>query len=146
MLSRQEEEQERRETLENDRKLLEAERQRILREGTTFHQFAQSQIDDEAGGRFRAISPKAVIGAAPIPSYPAASTSWQIQLPDEPPLGFDNPALDETSTVHSPVGATGDPVAAPPAGIKPAPTGSLVSDERAGSPSINQTTEERDNG
>jgi hypothetical protein len=92
MLSRQEEEQERRETLENDRKVLEAERQRILREGTTFHQFSQSAANDEAGGRFAAISPTTVVGAQPLPKYPplSASSPWSGAQPEpgiEPPLG-----------------------------------------------------------
>jgi hypothetical protein len=41
--------------------------------------------------------------AMPASAYPAASAAHQIQLPDEPPLGFDNPALDEPSAVRSPV-------------------------------------------
>jgi hypothetical protein len=54
MLSKQEEEQERRETLENDRLVREAEHQRLLRGGTTFHQFAQSFADEVNQGRFAA--------------------------------------------------------------------------------------------
>src|SRR6516164_11656791 len=94
MLIRQEEEQERRETLENDRLVREAEHQRLLREGTTFHQHAQSHANDEAGGRFAAVNAATVVGAQPLPVYPAASSAHQTELPPEPSLGYSVGQLD----------------------------------------------------
>jgi hypothetical protein len=107
---------ERRETLENDRKVREAEHQRLLCEGTTFHQHAQSAANDEAGGRFAAINPVTVVGSDPALKYPAASSSWQIQLPDEPPLGFENPALESAfaSLSSAQTGGAADAPSAPP--------------------------------
>ena len=53
------------------------------------------------------------IGSTAVPQYPAASAAHQIQLPDEPPLGFDNPEL-EPPTMPSPVEAqAGGPADAP---------------------------------
>jgi hypothetical protein len=115
MLSKQEEQQERLQTLENDRKVLEAEQARIQREGTTFHQFGQSQADEISQGRFAATGVPSVTGAMPIPKYPAASPSWQIQLPDEPPLGLDNPALETSAASILPAEATGGAEAPSPA-------------------------------
>jgi hypothetical protein len=101
MLSRQEEEAERIETMRNDASVREQQKQREAEhqrnEGTTFHQFAQSQAGELSGGRFAAIGTPNVTGTAPIPTYPAASPSWQIQLPDEPPLGVDNPAIESSA-------------------------------------------------
>jgi hypothetical protein len=120
MLSSQEEQHERRETLENDRK---------IREQTgTF--LSHTHIDD-AGGRFVAVNAATIVGQTPAPNYPAASPSWQIQLPDEPPLGFDNPALDETSTSPASVEATGGAESAPlsPSSVeRPAPPSSSPDD------------------
>jgi len=134
MLSSQEEQQERRETLENDRKVREAEHQRILREGTTFHQFAQQETLPQ--GRFSApgaISTPRVVGSTLNPSaqYPAASSAHQTELPPEPPLGV---AIDQLTdpeqvltspepsslacaaqhTVGAPSSAPPDDVEAPP--------------------------------
>ena len=117
MLSSQEEQIEREATLENDRLVREAEQRRIQLEGTTMHQHAQSAANDEAGGRFAAINPTTVVGADPQLKYPAASPSWQIQLPDEPPLGVDNSAL-EPSAVYSPVEVGAPVLEAPPSGVQ----------------------------
>jgi hypothetical protein len=93
-----------------------AEKRRIIREqASTMFQHARSRANDEAGGRSAAVNAATVVGSEPAVKYPAASTSWQIQLPDEPPLGFDNPALDDPtggSLVSAPV-ATGGAAAAP---------------------------------
>jgi hypothetical protein len=100
MLSKQEEEQERRATIENDRLVREAEHRRIQREGTTMYQHAQSAANDEAGGRFASVNPTRVIGATPniAAAYPAASTAHQTELPPEPPLSaYENPTLGESS-------------------------------------------------
>jgi hypothetical protein len=108
MLSKHEEERERRETLENDRRVREQQKQS---EASTFHQHAQAAADDLAGGRFAGVNPSTVVGSEPAVKYPAASPTWQIQLPDEPPLGFDNPALDESSMAAS-IGETSAPAGA----------------------------------
>jgi len=44
-------------------------------------------------------------------------------LPDEPPLGFDNPELDPAGVLVSPPAATGDPASAPSSGSGSAPPG-----------------------
>jgi hypothetical protein len=99
MLSRQEEEQERCETLENDKLVREAEHRRIQREGTTMHQHAQSAANDEAGGRFASVNPTTVIGVQPLPTYPQlpANSPWHGSdpVPDEPPLGYRIDAVPE---------------------------------------------------
>jgi hypothetical protein len=83
MLSKQEEEQERREVLENDRKVREQQR------GGTFHQYAQSTANDEAGGRFAAVNSVSVVGAEPVVKYPAAAAHQADPVPTEPPTGYD---------------------------------------------------------
>jgi hypothetical protein len=111
MLSKQEEEQERRETLENDL--------RVLRErGSTFHQHAQSQASDLAQGRFAATGAPRVVGSTPDASaqYPAAAPSHQVTLPPEQPLGYSvdyMPGLENPTGVSvSPPVATGAPAGA----------------------------------
>jgi hypothetical protein len=66
----------------------EAEHRRILREGSTFHQHAQSSVNDETGGRFAATGVPTVTGATPIPKYPAAGAHQSDPVGIEPPLGF----------------------------------------------------------
>jgi len=84
MLSRQEEEAERRATLVNDRRVREQSQQA----GTTFKAFADA--DAEIPGRFQNISAAHVVGSAPTPKYPAASPPFQRDpVPDEPPLGVE---------------------------------------------------------
>jgi len=82
MLSNQEDQAERRRVLANDA--------RVREQSGTF--FSHTHMDE--GGRFAQVSNAQIVGADRIPNYPAASVAHQIQLPDEPPLGFDNPALD----------------------------------------------------
>jgi hypothetical protein len=122
MLSRQEEEQERRETLENDLK--------VLRErGSTFHQHGLAQADEINQGRFAATGAPRVVGSTPTPAsqYPAASAAHQTELPPEQPLGFaiDQMPSDEPSAGLSAVQATGGAAApsAPP-DVEPAPPSS----------------------
>jgi len=90
MTSKAEEQAERVRTLENDRRLREQQTGTYL-----------SHTHDEALGRYREIGQSNVIGSTAIPAYPAASSSWQIQLPDEPPLGLDNPALEPSMSVEA---------------------------------------------
>jgi hypothetical protein len=131
MLTRQQEEQERRETLENDRLVREAEHRRILREGTTMHRFAQSAANDEAGGRFRAVNSATVVGAQP-PTYPQlpSSSPWSGTQPEpgpEEPLGYEinklmphelepSMAVSMSSVVEATGGA---PSAVPPGVVAP---------------------------
>ena len=83
MLSKQEEDAERRATLENDRKVREQQR------GTTFHQYAQSTANDDAGGRWASVNAVSVVGAAPAVRYPAAAAHQRDPAGVEPPLGYD---------------------------------------------------------
>jgi hypothetical protein len=140
MLSRQEEERERRETLENDRKVLEAERQRIAREGTTLHRFAQSQADELSGGRFAAINPTTVVGSDPTLKYPPlpSSSPWSGAQPEpgvEPQLGYEinrltpyelEPSMGTTRPVEDTGGA---PSSAPPDDVAAPPPSSKGSDD-----------------
>jgi hypothetical protein len=117
MLSRQEEEQERRETLENDLRVLQ-------QRGSTFHQHAQAQANELSGGRFAATGAPRVVGSTPNPAaqYPAASAAHQTELPPENPLGYsvdDMPGLEPSadSSSLSPVeqlGGAADAPSAPP--------------------------------
>ena len=73
MLSRQEEEAERRATLENDRRVREQQAQ-----ATTMHQRAVADASIETG-RFTAVNAAHVVGSTPTPAsqYPAASAAHQ---------------------------------------------------------------------
>jgi hypothetical protein len=90
MLSRQEEDQLRRETLRNDLKLRQQQEQ-----GSTFAQFAQADANIDRG-RFTAHERSTVIGSTPTPDYPAGP-AWcadpGAQLL-EPPLSYYDPALE----------------------------------------------------
>jgi hypothetical protein len=99
MLSKQEEMLERKRTFENDRRLRE-------QQGTTMQ--ACAQADAEIPGRFAAVAQAFVIGSKPdvASAYPAASSAHQVELPNEPPLGFDNPALESSSFAQEPTGPT----------------------------------------
>jgi hypothetical protein len=44
--------------------------------------------NSEIGGRFAQVGAQNVVGQEAVPNYPAASSPWQIQLPNEPPLGY----------------------------------------------------------
>ena len=129
MLSKDLERIEREETMRQDADLRRRQQQA---QGGTFFQHGLAQADEVNQGRFAATGVPTVTGSTPVPSYPAASPSWQIQLPDEPPLGFDNPALDESSAVPC-VEATCAPAGAAAAAER-LPPGSAQSDD-AGAPS-----------
>jgi hypothetical protein len=105
MLSRQEEERERREVLENDRRVREEQKKRE-QTGT----YLSHTHDDIHQGRFGAIGAAVVVGAkADVASvYPAASAHQRDPVSAERPLGFrvdEMPPL-EPSAVSS-VEATG---------------------------------------
>jgi hypothetical protein len=131
MLSRQEEEQERREVLENDRKVRELQQA----QGGTFFQHGLAQALDTAGGRYGAAMGAAhVTGSTPIPNYPAAGAHQADPVGLEPPIGYDineMPALDSSAVPC--VEATGAPAGAISAADNLPPT-SAESDD-AGAPS-----------
>jgi hypothetical protein len=99
MLSKQEEQIERVGVMRNDARVRE-------QQGSTFHQFAEA--DAQIPGRFSAVASSYVIGSKSDISgaYPAAAAAHQIQLPDEPPLGLDNPALEPSSCEAQATGPT----------------------------------------
>jgi hypothetical protein len=132
MLTRQEEEQERRETLENDRLVREAEQRRLLLEGTTMFQHGQSQADEVSQGRFAATGVPYVTGSQPIPKIPQlpSSSPWSGTQPEpgiEPPLCFDNPAF-EPSTPNASVEVTGGAPSSSPCADVVAPPSSEGTD------------------
>jgi hypothetical protein len=102
------------------------------RNGDTGTFLSHTHIDD-AGGRFAAVNAAKVVGQSPAvaASYPACSPALAVQLPDEPPLRFDNPS-SEPSTAP-PAVEVGGPVDAPSSDGGPAsPSGGLVSEWAGG--------------
>jgi hypothetical protein len=77
MLSKQIEQSDRLETLQNDMRV----------RGSTFNQFAQSEAA-ESRGRFTAHERSAVVGATPIPKYEGAPNRANDPSGIEPPLGY----------------------------------------------------------
>jgi hypothetical protein len=87
MLSSQEEQEERRRVFVQDQSL----------RSSTLHQHAQADAATPMG-RFSAVSAAYVVGSTATPNYPAASAPFQCDpVPDEPPLGLDNPALEPST-------------------------------------------------
>ena len=120
MLESQIDQAERRATLRNDLKVQQQQEERrrtfaqdqsVPNPGSTFHAHAIAEAAMPRG-RFSAVEASNVIGSTPLPQYPAASAAHQIQLPDEPPLSYDNPALEVASLVSTPQ-APDDPADAP---------------------------------
>ena len=146
-ISDQEEQAERRRVLLQDADPRRQQHEQARREQVgTFFSHAQAAANDAAGGRFAFVSPTSIVGSEPAVKYPAASPSWQIQLPDEPPLSaYENPALEDPTGVSvSPPVATDDPADAPSGGsLVQQPSGGLVS-ERAGSSSFSKSKRDRD--
>ena len=101
MLSSQKEQAERRRVLANDA--------RVKEQIGTF--LSHTHMDE--GGRFAQVANAQIVCADPIPKYPAASAAHQIQLPDEPPLGLDNPALENSTVACSVEAQAGGPAEAP---------------------------------
>jgi hypothetical protein len=113
MLSKQEEQAERRDIIENEKRL----------RGSTLSQFAQSDAA-EARGRFSAISNPTVIGTETTPKYPQGPAWCADPTGVEPPLGVDINAMEPVGEPHelkasiAQLGpdlqqALGDPTAAP---------------------------------
>jgi hypothetical protein len=109
MLSRQEEQAERLEVMENDKRLRRSQ-------GSTFF----DHTHNDTGGRYSAISNATVIGTDPIPRYPQlpASSPWAGPdlVGDEPPLS-DNPALNPPSAELEPPAVLATPPNPEPAAI-----------------------------
>ena len=76
MLSSQEEQAERRRVLAND--------QRVKEQSWTF--LSHTHMDE--GGRFAQVTTAQIVGADPIPNYPAAAPHQRDPVPIEPPLGY----------------------------------------------------------
>jgi hypothetical protein len=91
MTKSQNDQAERREVLENDRRVC---------DGVTFHQFATVEAT-QVLGRFASISKPTVVGSTPAPTYPAAP-NWS---PD--PCGVE-PALGVEIDAQEPVGTTAE--------------------------------------
>jgi hypothetical protein len=115
MLESQREQEDRRRTMQNDARVREqiervfAQDQSVPRQASTFHQHAQADADTPLG-RFSAVSAAYVVGSTATPQYPQASTPFQHDpVPDEPPLSFDNPALEVSSLASCSPQATPNP-------------------------------------
>jgi hypothetical protein len=76
MLSSQEEQAERRRVLAND--------QRVNEQSGTF--LSHTHMDER--GRFAQVATAQIVGADPIPKYPAAAAHQRDPVPDEPGLGY----------------------------------------------------------
>jgi hypothetical protein len=111
--------------------------------GTTFLAHAQASADDTSGGRFGGVNKTVVVGADPIPRYPALPSgpwSGSDPVPDEPSLGYDINQLDP-SALRDPAEVTGDPAHAPSGGSSLPSCGDVMS-ERAGSSSFEEQANE----
>ena len=137
--------------IDDDDPKSQATRRRVLRNdasvrASTLSQFAQSEAN-EIGGRFSANERATVVGANPLPNYPAAFLQLD-PVPDEPPLGFRIDALDPFDPESSagvpppmlPPAATDD-LAAPLGDGSSAPSGGLASEQAGSSFSSEQTNE-----
>jgi|SRR6516164_411458 hypothetical protein len=127
----------------NDQKLA----KRRNENATTFSSFAQADAA-EPRGRFSQIENSNVVGAMPLPHYPAASSPWPdaARVPDEPPLNYDINALEPVGTfaevqkslasasTHSPDADAGDGPA-PTGVLSRAPTRNIADVPMAGSSS-----------
>ena len=89
MTSHSDEQKLRRETLKND--------QRVRDQGTTFHQAAISEANENRG-RFAATNKETVVGSMPVVNYPAAPNWAPDPVPPEPPLNVDIDAQEPVGT------------------------------------------------
>jgi hypothetical protein len=111
--SKQADDRERREVLENDRQVRE-------QQVTTMHEFALSEANLDLG-RYNAVGKQRMVGSTPMAAtiYPAASAAHQVELPPEPPLGYSIDAMpDPTGVVFPPV-ATGPASATAQPSLRP---------------------------
>jgi hypothetical protein len=129
MLESQIDQAERRATLRNDALVREQEERRRVfapnqsepKQSSTYFQHAQADAQTPRG-RFSAVEAQTVVGANPAINYPAGS-AWCADPGSqllEPPLGFDNSALEEPSTALavSPVEAPDPTSDAPSTGLR----------------------------
>ena len=110
MLENQIDQHERRETLRNDLRVKQQE------QAGTF----MSHTHSEMGGRFSGVGAQTIVGAEPIPNYPAAAPHQHDPCGPEKPLGYAIDAMpepEEPSTVHYlPAEQLGEPPSASPLG------------------------------
>jgi hypothetical protein len=79
-----------------ERRRVFAQDQSLPNRASTLHQHAQADADTPRG-RYSAVSAAYVVGSTATPQYPQASTPFQCDpVPDEPSLGLDNPALEQS--------------------------------------------------
>ena len=95
MLSKHEEQAERRETLENDRRVREPSGTSASG-GSTF----LSHTHNDVGGRFSAISNPTVIGSTQVPNYPAGPNWCADDQGLEPPFPVDISAVEPVGEPH----------------------------------------------
>jgi hypothetical protein len=88
MLSSQEEQAERRRVLAND--------QRVKEQSGTF--LSHTHMDE--GARFSQVTSAQIVGADPIPKYPAAADHQRDPVPDEPALGYRIHGLNPSEPVE----------------------------------------------
>jgi hypothetical protein len=91
MLSKHEEQAERRDVIENEKRL----RGSSSGQGSTF----LSHTHNDIGGRFAAISSPVVVGTESIPKYPAAFLNHD-PVPQEPALGVDINEMEPCGQPH----------------------------------------------
>jgi hypothetical protein len=133
VLSKQEEEQERKAVLENDRSVREQQKQR--EQGSTFLDHTH---DDLSGGRFAAIGAPTVVGRDAVIKYPAAAAHQHDPVPDEPPVGYDvnempplepsmavnSPSIEDMAGISAPADTGGAPSSVPPEDVVAPPPSS----------------------
>jgi hypothetical protein len=129
MLSSQIEQEERRRTLDNDRRLRE--------QCGTFHQFAEAEAQTPMG-RFSQVTTAYVIGSTPTPAaaYPAASAHQHDPCGQEPPLGY---RIDEMEPLETPSASLAQGPTDPVPADAPSPVGTLGDVQRTGIGSLSHS-------
>ena len=113
MLENQIDQHERRETLRNDLRVKQQE------QAGTF----MSHTHSEMGGRFSGVGAQTIVGAEPIPNYPAAAPHQHDPCGPEKPLGYAIDAMPELgpdTSLGSGQGGADAPLAVSP-DVEPAP-------------------------
>jgi hypothetical protein len=117
MTSKDDEMAERLDTMRNDADVC---RQQQQAQGTTMHEFAQSEANQDLGRYGAAMGKPTVTGSTPIVRYPQASAPWQGPDPvgDEPSLGYSIDQLEPSAVPPvedgAPAGATASAENIPP--------------------------------
>ena len=97
------------------------ERRAVMRQDASLREQTgtyMSHTHDDALGRWREHGAAFVVGSTPVPNYPAAGAHQADPCGPEPPLSFDNPALEPPTLSPSAVQA-GDAVVAPSTNASP---------------------------